>query len=150
MKRLLLLTLSVIMSINIMSQSISAKERQQCKQMYIQAAKEMNQQMPIVIDEYTTLFSVTFMNWVYSYNYRINFDCSSISKEDFDEMLSNIKKEAIIDQRKLIDSGRYGATRSEMKRLFKALGFKFRYNYSDINGRFLGSFEYDYRVFLNI
>ena len=115
--------------------------------MYIQAAKEMNQQMPIVIDEYTTLFSVTFMNWVYSYNYRINFDCSSISKEDFDEMLSNIKKEAIIDQRKLIDSGRYGATRSEMKRLFKALGFKFRYNYSDINGRFLGSFEYDYRVF---
>ena len=68
-----------------MSQSISAKERQQCKQMYIQAAKEMNQQMPIVIDEYTTLFSVTFMNWVYSYNYRINFDCSSISKEDFDE-----------------------------------------------------------------
>lgn len=147
MKRLLLLTLSVIMSLNIMSQSISAKERQQCKQMYIQAAKEMNQQMPIVIDEYTTLFSVTFMNWVYSYNYRINFDCSSISKEDFDEMLSNIKKEAIIDQRKLIDSGRYGATRSEMKRLFKALGFKFRYNYSDINGRFLGSFEYDYRVF---
>lgn len=147
MKRLLLLTLSVIMSINIMSQSISAKERQQCKQMYIQAAKEMNQQMPIVIDEYTTLFSVTFMNWVYSYNYRINFDCSSISKEDFDEMLSNIKKEAIIDQRKLIDSGRYGAIRSEMKRLFKALGFKFRYNYSDINGRFLGSFEYDYRVF---
>ena len=147
MKRLLLLTLSVIMSINIMSQSISAKERQQCKQMYIQAAKEMNQQMPIVIDEYTTLFSVTFMNWVYSYNYRINFDCSSISKEDFDEMLSNIKKEAIIDQRKLIDSGRYVATRSEMKRLFKALGFKFRYNYSDINGRFLGSFEYDYRVF---
>ena len=147
MKGLLLLTLSVIMSINIMSQSISAKERQQCKQMYIQAAKEMNQQMPIVIDEYTTLFSVTFMNWVYSYNYRINFDCSSISKEDFDEMLSNIKKEAIIDQRKLIDSGRYVATRSEMKRLFKALGFKFRYNYSDINGRFLGSFEYDYRVF---
>ena len=147
MKRLLLLTLSVIMSINIMSQSISTKERQQCKQMYIQAAKEMNQQMPIVIDEYTTMFSVTFMNWVYSYNYRINFDCSSISKEDFDEMLSNIKKEAIIDQRKLIDSGRYGATRSEMKRLFKALGFKFRYNYSDINGRFLGSFEYDYRVF---
>lgn len=147
MKRLLLLTLSVIMSINIMSQSISAKERQQCKQMYIQAAKELNQQTPIAIDEYTTLFSVTFMNWVYSYNYRINFDCSSISKEDFDEMLSNIKKEAIIDQRKLIDSGRYGATRSEMKRLFKALGFKFRYNYSDINGRFLGSFEYDYRVF---
>lgn len=147
MKRLLLFTLSVIMSINIMSQSISAKERQQCKQMYIQAAKELNQQTPIAIDEYTTLFSVTFMNWVYSYNYRINFDCSSISKEDFDEMLSNIKKEAIIDQRKLIDSGRYGATRSEMKRLFKALGFKFRYNYSDINGRFLGSFEYDYRVF---
>ena len=147
MKRLLLLTLSVIMSINIMSQSISAKERQQCKQMYIQAAKELNQQIPIAIDEYTTLFSVTFMNWVFSYNYRINFDCSSISKEDFDEMLSNIKKEAIIDQRKLIDSGRYGATRSEMKRLFKALGFKFRYNYSDINGRFLGSFEYDYRVF---
>lgn len=147
MKRLLLLTLSVTMSINIMSQSISAKERQQCKQMYIQAAKELNQQTPIAIDEYTTLFSVTFMNWVYSYNYRINFDCSSISKEDFDEMLSNIKKEAIIDQRKLIDSGRYGATRSEMKRLFKALGFKFRYNYSDINGRFLGSFEYDYRVF---
>lgn len=147
MKRLLLLTLSVIMSINIMSQSISAKERQQCKQMYIQAAKELNQQMSIVIDEYTTLFSVTFMNWVYSYNYRINFDCSSISKEYFDEILSNIKKEAIIDQRKLIDSGRYGATRSEMKRLFKALGFKFRYNYSDINGRFLGSFEYDYRVF---
>lgn len=147
MKRLLLLTLSVIMSINIMSQSISAKERQQCKQMYIQAAKELNQQTPIAIDEYTTLFSVTFMNWVYSYNYRINFDCSSISKEDFDEMLSNIKKEAIIDQRKLIDYGRYGATRSEMKRLFKALGFKFRYNYSDINGRFLGSFEYDYRVF---
>lgn len=147
MKRLLLLTLSVIMSINIMSQSISAKERQQCKQMYIQAAKELNQQTPIAIDEYTTLFSVTFMNWVYSYNYRINFDCSSISKEDFDEMLSNIKKEAIIDQRKLIDSGRYGATRSEMKRLFKAIGFKFRYNYSDINGRFLGSFEYDYRVF---
>ena len=147
MKRLLLLTLSVTMSINIMSQSISAKERQQCKQMYIQAAKELNQQTPIAIDEYTTLFSVTFMNWVYSYNYRINFDCSSISKEDFDEMLSNIKKEAIIDQRKLIDSGRYGATRSEMKRLFKALGFIFRYNYSDINGRFLGSFEYDYRVF---
>lgn len=39
MKRLLLLTLSVIMSLNIMSQSISAKERQQCKQMYIQVLK---------------------------------------------------------------------------------------------------------------
>ena len=65
MKRLLLLTLSVIMSLNIMSQSISAKERQQCKQMYIQAAKDLNQQMPIVIDEYTTLFSVTFMNWIF-------------------------------------------------------------------------------------
>lgn len=147
MKRLLLLTLSVIMSLNIMSQSISAKERQQCKQMYIQAAKELNQQMPIVIDEYTTLFSVTFINWIFSYNYRMNLDCSSISTDDFNDILSDIKKEAIIDQRKLIDSGRYGVTRSEMKRLFKALGFKFRYNYSDINGRFVGGFEYDYKVF---
>lgn len=84
---------------------------------------------------------------IISYNYRMNLDCSSISTDDFNDILSDIKKEAIIDQRKLIDSGRYGVTRSEMKRLFKALGFKFRYNYSDINGRFVGGFEYDYRVF---
>lgn len=144
---LLLIVICVFSCLSSAAQTITAKEKAYYKQLYIQTAKDLNAQMPIIIDEYTTVYSVTFMNWVYSYNFRINLDCSSVSKSDMNQVLAEQRKSTIIEQRKIIDTGRYGCSRSQMKQAFKILNLVFRYNYYDINGSFLGSFEYTYKDF---
>lgn len=98
------------------------------------------------IDDYTTLTSVVFLNWVWTYNFNLTLDRNDYTLQERNEILSEVKTDMNAEQRKMIDSGAYNMKRSEFRWFMKQVGLKFKYNYIDANGLV---FETFYLTYLN-
>lgn len=135
-----------LLFVSLFSFGQTAQEKQRAKNLFIKTAKEFNQQLPMYIDDYTTLTSVVFLNWVWTYNFHLTLDRNDYSLQERNEILNEVKTNMNAEQRKMIDAGAYNMKRSEFKWFMKQAGFKFKYNYIDANELVFGTF---YLTYLN-
>jgi hypothetical protein len=124
-----------------------AQEKARFKNMMIQGAKELNQQLPIFVDENTVLTSVLFYDWIWTYRYCINIDKDDYSQSDMNKFIEEIRQYVIANHKENIDTGMYNITRSELKKLMKATGLKYKYIYLDRNNKLVGTFNLTYLNF---
>ncbi len=122
----------------------TAQEKAKFKNMMIQGAKELNQQMPIYVDEYTTMTSVIFHNWVWTYTYNISFEKELFTDAERKQIINEIKLNTNKQQKRNIDLGLYKCTRAELRWFMKSTGLKFRFVYIDPNGSLFGLFTFTY------
>lgn len=134
-------------TVTISAQSISAKEKEMVRRQYIAFCKELNEQLPVDVDEITTLNSVVFANWTMAFNYRITIDADDLSPNDIKEARNDIKAAFKEMALKMLLSGSYDISRSSFKALMRVTGFKFRATYRDMFNKFLFSVVLDYNDF---
>lgn len=144
MKKLVLVL--TLFFVNLFCFGQTAQEKQRIKSLFIKTSREFNQQLPMYIDDYTTLTSVVFLNWVWTYNFILTLDRNDYTLQERNEILSEVKTDMNAEQRKMIDSGAYNMKRSEFRWFMKQVGLKFKYNYIDANGLIFGTF---YLTYLN-
>ena len=149
MKRQIIVLFIVLVSFQIsLSQTISAKEKAVYKSQWIEMCSSMNKQCPIVVDELTTLRSMTFYNWTLSTVYNIDLDVNDFSDDDIDVFLTCLKTYQKKNIPRLFSRGKYDFRLSDFPKLLKALNMKFRMLYYDTNQVLLGIIVFDYRDFV--
>ncbi len=143
----LLLSIMLATSMFVSAQNIE-QIKASVKQSYITACKEINSQLPIEIDDFTTLTSVVFANWTMTCSYRVNADFSSFSSEELKELMTEQRNETLENAKRMLMTGNY-ASEKQMREFMKITGMKMRMTYRDENGLFIGSILYDYKDFGN-
>ena len=122
----------------------TAQEKAKAKALFIQQAKEMNQQCPMYLDELTTLTSVVFYNWTTTFNYKLNIPGKDISVAEAKEFINGMKQQT----KKFVKDGAARGifnTNSKDRRWFmKITGFKYKYAYFGNDGCPIGVFTLTY------
>lgn len=111
---------------------------------YRQFCKDMNEQLPLSIDEITTLFSCLYNNRTMIFSYRVNLDLDDFSKDDIagmKEILYESNKQQMI---RLLDFGDYSADRSEFREFMRQTGLKMQTMYFDCYNRLIFRLTFDY------
>lgn len=117
------------------------------KKVYADACKELNAQLPIKVDEVTTLRSVIFLNWTCTSTYTVSLGFSDWGQEEIEEMLSDTKENGKERVKAMILRGKYNMPQSQFRQFMKTTGIKWRMNYYDENYNFIGTIIYDYKDF---
>ena len=82
MKRLFLLLLTLFMIIGVHAQRPSVKEQMEIKQNYMNFCKDLNQQLPIQVDDYTKFYAVSFVNWTLTAYFQLEVDSDKLSENE--------------------------------------------------------------------
>ena len=109
--------------------------------------KQLNQQLPVQIDEYTVMYSAVLNGTVINYNYTAYLDSSLLSESDIKEFcdeIKNVQKENVLF---LFKQNSDKMPVSEWIRLYKELGIKYNYNYIDENRRVWAKVVIDFNDF---
>ena len=114
---------------------------------YIAFCKDMNSQLPIRIDEITTLNSVLFSNWNISFHYYAEIDVNDYYESDLKDFMSEIKESQKQQISNIFINGEYDLTQEDFRELCKHTGLKIRFVYFDINRTMIGANVFDYRDF---
>ena len=114
---------------------------------YIAFCKDINSQLPIRIDELTTLNSVLFGNWNISFHYYAEIDVNDYHESDLKDFMREIKASHKQQISNMFIKGEYDFTREELREFCKRTGLKFRFVYFDINKTMIGANVFDYRDF---
>ena len=114
---------------------------------YIAFCKDMNTQLPIKIDEITTLNSVLFSNWNMSFHYYAEIDINDYYESDLKDFMREIKASQKQQISNMFINGEYDLTQEDFRELCKHTGLKFRFVYFDINRTMIGANVFDYRDF---
>lgn len=147
LKRILLIIMCVLSLTGVRAQTISAKEKAQIKQMYINFCKEVNQQLPVQVDEITTLKSMLFTNWTLTAYYAVDIAPEEFTSEEMSD-IEAVQRELFKERaREMFTSGSYTITRSEFRTLMKVTGLRFRAMYYDVYDNFMLSVLLDYKDF---
>lgn len=147
MKRFLIILLSVLtLSANAQTDSLE-ETKKEIYQFYVNLCQDANKQLPLQVDEITTCYSVTFVNWTFTSKFKVLLSIDDLT----DEEIAEIKKESYLlakqNARKMLESGAYGTNRTDYRWLMKTLGLKYIRSYFDIDGNFLFATTFDYNDF---
>lgn len=147
MKRLLIILLSVLtLSANAQTDSLE-ETKKEIYQFYVNLCQDANKQLPLQVDEITTCYSVTFVNWTFTSKFKVLLSIDDLT----DEEIAEIKKESYLlakqNARKMLESGAYGTNRTDYRWLMKTLGLKYIRSYFDIDGNFLFATTFNYNDF---
>ena len=107
----------------------------------------MNKQLPLKIDELTTLKNITYYNWTITASYSIDYDFSEIDCITIKDFLKEVKLEQKKNIERMFKFGEYNFTQKEMQKFYITTGMKFLLKYYDMNGLFIGTIQYDYKDF---
>ena len=147
MKKFLIILLSVLtLSANAQTDSLE-ETKKEIYQFYVNLCQDANKQLPLQVDEITTCYSVTFVNWTFTSKFKVLLSIDDLT----DEEIAEIKKESYLlakqNARRMLESGAYGTNRTDYRWLMKTLGLKYIRSYFDINGNFLFDTTFDYNDF---
>jgi hypothetical protein len=135
----------------LLANSLSAQTIEQIKakikKEYTDVCKELNDQLPIKVDEVTTLNSIFFINWTCVSNYIVKLDFSGWSKAEINELMKDIKANNRERAKALLLRGKYNMTQSQFKEFMKTTGIKWEMKYYDENAIYIGSIIIDYNDF---
>ena len=124
-----------------------AKVKRDIEKQFITLCKDINSQLPIRIDELTTLNSVLFGNWNISFHYYAEIDVNDYHESDLKDFMREIKASHKQQISNMFIKGEYDFTREELREFCKRTGLKFRFVYFDINKTMIGANVFDYRDF---
>lgn len=102
--------------------------------------KAINEQLPLNIDEITTLYSTLFIGNALYYNYRVDIDKIDYTQEEFNQIISGVKETNKENIAFLYQSLANKMPPKEWKRLFTELGFYYVYTYFDRNNKVFARF----------
>ena len=135
----------------LLANSLSAQTIEQIKakikKEYTDVCKELNAQLPIQVDEVTTLNSIFFINWTCVSNYIVKLDFSGWSKAEINELMKDIKANNRERAKAFLLRGKYNMTQSQFKEFMKTTGIKWEMKYYDENAIYIGSIIIDYNDF---
>lgn len=147
MKRLFLLLLTLFMIIGVQAQKPSVKEQMEIKQNYMNFCKDLNQQLPIQVDDYTKFYAISFVNWTLTAYYKLDVDADDFSENELIELHGELRSAFKESARRMFASGNYDLKRDEWKWFMRGTGMKFRANYKDAYDRPMLSVTLDYSDF---
>lgn len=101
----------------------------------IDKAKELNKQLPLKVDEYTTLVAVIVSGNALCYNYRVDIEKEYLTQSDVNDLIKEIKETGKENLRFLFQTQADVMPANEWKRLFTELGIYYVYTYFDINNK---------------
>lgn len=102
---------------------------------FIEKIKEINKQLPIKVDEVTTLVTAMVSGNAIFYNYRVDVEKEYLEQSDIDELMKDIKETGKENLRFLFQTQSNVMPANEWKRLFAELGIYYVYTYFDINNK---------------
>lgn len=102
--------------------------------------KAINEQLPLNIDEITTLYSTLFIGNALYYNYRVDIDKIDYTQEEINQIISGVKETNKENIAFLYQSLANKMPPKEWKRLFTDLGFYYVYTYFDCNNKVFARF----------
>ena len=147
MKRLFLSLLTLFMIIGVQAQRPSVKEQMVIKQNYMNFCKDLNQQLPIQVDDYTKFYAVSFVNLTLTAYYQLDVDSDDFSENELIELHGGLRSAFKESARRMFVSGNYDLKRDEWKWFMRGTGMKFRANYKDAYDRPILSITLDYSDF---
>lgn len=101
----------------------------------IDKAKELNKQLPLKVDDYTTLVTVIVSGNALCYNYRVDIEKEYLTQSDINDLIKEIKETGKENLRFLFQTQADVMPATEWKRLFTELGIYYTYTYFDINNK---------------
>lgn len=147
MKRLTLLLLTLFMIIGVQAQRPSVREQLAIKQYYTNFCKELNQQLPIQVDDYTSFYAISFINWTLTAYYQLDVDADDFSENELIELHGELRSAFKESARRMFASGNYDLNRDDWKTFMRGTGMKVRANYKDAYDRPMLSVTLDYSDF---
>ena len=108
--------------------------------------KEVNKQLPVDVDELTTLTNILFSNWTLTCKYRINLDLKDLTLDECKEFMEEIRKPTLEHAKRVI-MFRDGAVQSQIKEEIRVTGFVLKQSYFDENELYIGTNTYGYKDF---
>lgn len=114
---------------------------------YLTFCKDLNTQLPIRIDELTTLNSVLYSSWNISFHYYVEININDYCESDLKDFMREIKTSQKQQISNMFINGNYNITQEDFRKLCKCTDLKFRFVYYDINRTMIGANVFDYRDF---
>lgn len=127
-------------------QVLSNQQIENIKQSYMSLCNEVNKQLPLYLDEITTLTSVVFADWTLICKYQINLDLSDMTLDECHELMDAVRQVNKVNAKRMIMS-RNDISQSQIKEEIKVTGLKIQQSYYDENGLFVGSTTFGYKDF---
>ena len=149
MKRVLILialSISCAVSYSQNNKSIDAIKNG-IKSQYIEFCSQLNKQLPMMVDEVTTLKSVAFIDWTMTVYYQLEIDTSDYDEDTLKSILVEIRKGQKKQIPSMVANGIYKFNQRELYEYLKETGLRFRFVYHDINNKPIGVNEFDYNDF---
>ena len=110
----------------------------QALETYINFCAQLNKQLPIYIDEITTLNSVAFIDWTFSSLYQVAIDVDDYEEEEMQTAMAQMKIAQKEQVSNMLMKVNYGFTQAELVEYLKMLGMQFKSTYMDINHKMIG------------
>lgn len=147
MKRLFLLLLTLIIIIGVQAQRPSVKEQLAIKQYYTNFCKDLNQQLPIQVDDYTRFYAISFINCTLTAYYQLDIDSDDFSENELIELHGELRSAFKESARRMFASGNYDLNRNDWKTFMRGTGMKLKANYKDAYDRPMLNITLDYSDF---
>lgn len=114
---------------------------------YIEFCSQLNKQLPMMIDDVTTLKSVAFIDWTMNSYYQLEINASDYDEATLKSILVEIRKVQKKQIPSMVANGNYKLNQRELYEYLKETGLRFRFVYHDINNKQIGVNEFDYNDF---
>lgn len=109
--------------------------------------KELNEQLPVQVDEVTTLYSAIVNGTAINYNYKVWFERELFAEEDIEELREDVIQRGKENMLYLMKQNSDKMPIEEWIKLFNELGIQYHYNYQDINGKMITKIIVDFKDF---
>ena len=117
------------------------------KQYYTNFCKDLNQQLPIQVDDYTRFYAVSFVNWTLTAYYQLDVDSDDFSENELIELHGELRSAFKESARRMFASGNYDLKRDDWKTFMRGTGMKLKANYKDAYDRPMLSVTLDFSDF---
>lgn len=128
-------------------ESIPEESIKDFEEQCIKMANELNQQLPIKIDDVTYLKQVVFANMTMTVYYSVEVDVNDYESSDIEDFLATVRSSQIEQIPRMFKTGNYEISQKELYRLYKLTGIKFRFVYKDMYDNYMGANQFDYTDF---
>ena len=151
MKKEVLILLLAFCSICLVCRGQNTKSIEETKKkienQYVTFCSQLNKQLPMRVDEVTTLKSVAFVNWTMMCYYSVEINMADYQDIELKEFMKGIRDKQKKQIPTMISNGSYQFTQSELYEYLKGTGLKFRFIYHDLNVGQIGVNQFDYKDF---
>jgi hypothetical protein len=128
--------------------ALNENKKTEIEAQLLKFCKQLNQQLPVELDDFTVLQSVIYTNWVITALYTIKLDSELFTEAEKTKLMDELRTEMTKEIPTAICQGIPEFSTEEVYDIMKQTKLKVRYIYQDINSKTFGVIQWDYRDFL--